>query len=179
MEPTGSPFRRPPARAPCPKRRGFGPVPAEPLGAVARRPAPAVRGRGVTRGRESPARARMLGAAGLYVVAGLALVGAVLALTGHEPGAVVGLGLTRFTDALAAGASNALALAALAHGAVVVGFAFLGALVQRGRLRPLVIGAAVYVLDALLVLAAHDWVAVAIHTVVLALMVRGLTAGRR
>jgi hypothetical protein len=124
-------------------------------------------------------RARVVGAAALYAVAALALVGAVLALSGREPGAVIGLGLTRFTDALVAGAGNALALAGLVHGAVVVGFAFLGALAQRGRLRPLVIGAAVYALDGLLVLAAHDWVAVAIHTVALALMVRGLSAGRR
>jgi hypothetical protein len=122
----------------------------------------------------------MLGAAALYAAAGLALVGAVLALTGHESGVVIGLALTRFIDALAAGGRNAhaLALAGLAHGAVVMGFGFLGALAQRGRLRPLAIGAAVYALDGLLVLAAHDWVAVAIHTGVLALMVRGLSAGR-
>jgi len=39
--------------------------------------------------------------------------------------------------------------------------------------------AAVYGLDGLIVLAAHDWVGVAIHTVVLVMMVRGLDAGRR
>ena len=178
MEPTGSPFRRPPPRASFPHRRSrFGPVPAEPLGAAVRRPPRSVPS-GAARGATRP-RARRLGAAGLYAVAVLALIGAVLALTGREPGVVIGLGLTRLTDALAAGTGNALPLAGLAHGALVTGFAFLGALAQRGRLWAFALGAAVYALDGLLVLAAHDWIAVAIHTVVLVVMVRGLDAARR
>jgi hypothetical protein len=112
-------------------------------------------------------------------VAALALVGATLALTGHEPSVVIGLGLTRFTDALAAGTGNAHALAALAHAALVAGFVMLGRLAERGRWWALAAGAAVYAVDGLIVLAAHDWVAVAVHTALLAMMVRGLDAGRR
>jgi hypothetical protein len=111
-------------------------------------------------------------------VAVLALAGAALALTGQEPAAVVGLGLTRFSDALAAGTGRAHALAAAAHAVVVAGFLCLGALTQRGRLWALATGAGVYALDGLIVLGAHDWVAVAIHTGVLLLMVRGLDPGR-
>jgi hypothetical protein len=122
---------------------------------------------------------RLLGAAALYVVAALALAGAALALTGREPAAVVGLGLTRFSDALAAGTGRAHALAAVAHAVVVAGFVLLGGLTQRGRLWALATGAGIYALDGLIVLGAHDWVAVAIHTGVLALIVRGLDPGRR
>ena len=45
--------------------------------------------------------------------------------------------------------------------------------------RAVAAGAGLYAIDGLIVLAAHDWVAVAIHTAALALMVRGLDAARR
>ena len=114
MDPTGSPFRRPPARPVFrPRRTGFGPVPAAPLTAASRNASAArVRSRGAPR--ESRARALRLGAGAFYLVAALTLL-----------------------------------------------------------------GAAVYGLDGLIVLAAHDWVGVAIHTVVLVMTVRGLDAGRR
>jgi len=183
MEPTGSPFRRPPPRASfSPRRSRFGPVPAAPLTTAARSargPRPPARARAAGGPREARARARRLGALAFYVVAALALVGAALALTGREPGVVIGLGLTRFSDSLAAGTDHALALAAGAHGTLVAGFALLGGLARRGRVWAVVTGAAVYALDGLIVLAAHDWVAVVIHTVVLVMMVRGLDAGRR
>jgi len=169
MEPIDSPFRRPPARPPAfrPRRRGFGPVPAAPLAASARPPR-AARGRG--RGIPRAARVRALGqgAGAVYVVAALILVGAALALASHDPGVIIiGLGLTRADPA----GGVALGLAA--------GFLLVGLLAQHGRLWPFAIGVAVYALDGLIVLAAHDWAAVAIHTVVLVMMVRGLDAGRR
>jgi len=183
MEPSGSHFRRPPPRASfSPRRSRFGPVPGAPLITAARSPRgprPPARARTAGGPRAARAGARRLGAMAFYGVAALALVGAALALTGHEPGIVIGLGLTRFTDALAAGTEHALALAALAHAALVAGFALLGRLAQRGRFWAFATGAAVYALDGLLVLAAHDWVAVAIHTAVLVMVVRGLDAGRR
>jgi hypothetical protein len=168
MDPIDSPFRRPPPRPAAfrPRRRGFGPVPAAPLTASARHPRAARRrSRGVPRA----ARIRALGqgAGAVYLVAALILVGAALALVSYEPGVIIGLGLTR--EGPAGGA--ALGLAA--------GFLLVGLLAQRGRLWPLAIGAAVYALDGLIVLAAHDWAAVAIHTVVRVMLVRGLDAGRR
>src|SRR6266850_1513203 len=128
MDPTGSPFRRPPARPVVrPRRTGFGPVPAAPLTAATRNASAArVRNRGVPR--ESRARALRLGAGAFYLVAA---------------------------------------------------FTLLGFLAQRGQLWAFAVGAAVYGLDGLIVLAAHDWLGVAIHTVVLVMMVRGLDAGRR
>ena len=183
MEPTGSPFRRPSPRGSYGSRRGrFGPLPAVPAPALprgARRPRPRTYAEAAAGRRAGRVSARLLGAAGVYLVAVLALVGAALALTGQEPAAVVGLGLTRFSDALAAGTGHAHALAAVAHALAVAGFVLLGALTQRGRLWALATAAGVYALDGLIVLGAHDWVAVAIHTGVLVLMVRGLDPGRR
>ena len=174
MEPTGSHFRRPPPRASfSPRRSRFGPVRAAPQTAPPRPP------RGSGNRRNARARGRRFGAIALYAVAALALLGAALALTGHEPAVVIGLGLTRFSDALAAGHGNAHALAALAHAALVGGFVALGRLAERGRWWPLAAGAAVYALDGLIVLAAHDWVAIAIHTALLVVMVSGLESRPR
>ena len=167
MDPIDSPFRRPPPRPPAfrPRRRGFGPVPAEST-AAARGARPA-RGRSRRVPRAPRGRALSQGPGAIYLVAALILVGAALALASHDPGVIVGLGLTRAAPAGGA----ALALAA--------GFLLVGLLAQRGRLWAFAIGAAVYALDGLIVLAAQDWAAVAIHTVVLVMMVRGLEAGRR
>jgi hypothetical protein len=171
MDPNGSPFRRPPPRPTFrPRRRGFGPVPAAPLTAEARS-APAARGRSRGLARDVRARARRLGASAFYVVAALTLLDATLSFASHDPGAIIGLGLTRWV----AGATP-VAWMALPF---VGGFLLLGLLARRGRLGAFAIGAAVYALDGLIVVAAHDWVAVAIHTVVLVMIVRGLDAGRR
>ncbi|MGH7385405.1 MAG: MFS transporter, partial [Candidatus Rokuibacteriota bacterium] len=69
--------------------------------------------------------------------------------------------------------------AALAHAAAGAGFALLGRFAQRGRFWAFAVGAAVYALDGLIVLAWHDWVGLAIHTAALVMIVRGLDAGRR
>jgi hypothetical protein len=104
-------------------------------------------------------------------VAALVVLDAGLSLASHDPGAIIGLGLTRWL----AGSVPAAWVAGL----FVAAFTVLGALAQRGRLGAFAIGAAVYALDGLIVLAAHDWAGVAIHTVVLVMIVRGLDAGRR
>ena len=172
MDPTGSPFRRPPPRPAFRRpRSGFGPVPAAPLTASPPRSAPRARGRSRAVPRDSRARARRLGAAAFYLVAALVVLDAGLSLASHDPGAIIGLGLTRWL----AGSVPAAWVA----GPFVAAFTVLGALAQRGRLGAFAIGAAVYALDGLIVLAAHDWAGVAIHTVVLVMIVRGLDAGRR
>jgi hypothetical protein len=165
MDPTGSPFRRPPPRpAFRPRRSGFGPVPAAPLTATAR-------GRSRAVHRESRATALRLGAGAFYLVAGLTLLDAALSFASHDPGMIIGLGLIRWM----AGATPVAWIAV----PFVVGFTLVGLLAQRGRLWAVAIGAAVYALDGLIVVATHGWVGVAIHTVVLVMMVRGLDAGRR
>ena len=163
MDPTGSPFRRPPPPPAFRARRSS----SRPVRAAA--PTASGRSRGVPRG--SRARALGQGAGAIYLVAALTLVGAALSLASHDPGVVIGLGLTRWTAGVGPAGWVALALAA--------GFALLGLLAQRGRLWAFGVGAALYALDGLIVLAAHDWVAVTIHTVVLVMMVRGLEVGRR
>ena len=172
MDPTGSPFRRPPPRPTFrPRRSGFGPVPAAPLTASPPRSAPRARGRSRAVARDSRARARRLGAAAFYLVAALVVLDAGLSLASHDPGAIIGLGLTRWLAGSVPAAWVAVPF--------VAAFTVLGALAQRGRLGAFAIGAAVYALDGLIVLAAHDWAGVAIHTVVLVMIVRGLDAGRR
>jgi hypothetical protein len=104
-------------------------------------------------------------------VAALVVLDAALSLASHDPGAIIGLGLTRWL----AGVAPALWVAV----PFVAAFMLLGVLAHRGRLGAFVVGAAAYALDGLIVLAAHDWVGVAIHTVVLVMIVRGLDAGRR
>lgn len=170
MDPLGSPFRRPPPRPTFrPSRTGFGPVPAAPLTTAARsRSVAPARRRGVPR--ESRARAFGLGAVAVYLVAGLTMLDAALSFASPVD-AMIGLGLARWP----AGSSPA-DWAALPF---VAGFAWLGFLAQRGRFWAFAVGAAVYGLDGLIVLAAHDWVGVAIHTGVLVMMVRGLDAGHR
>ena len=171
MDPTGSPFRRPPPRPAFRQRRsGFGPVPAAPLTASPRS-APTARGRSRAVPGESRVHALRLGAAALYLVAALVMLDAALSPVSHDPGAIVGLGLTRWL----AGVAPAVWVAV----PVVAAFTLLGVLAHRRRLGAFVVGAAVYALDGLIVLAAHDWVGVAIHTVVLVMIVRGLDAGRR
>ena len=171
MEPTGSPFRRPPPRPAVRARTGgFGPVPAAPVIGSARRAPPALaRMAGGRRG--SRARARRQGAGAFFLVAALTLLGAALSLASHDPGVIIGLGLIRWMGEPSATGWTSLAL--------VAGFALLGLLAHHGRLWAFAVGATVYALDGLIVLAAHDWVAVAIHTMVLVLIVRGLDAGRR
>jgi hypothetical protein len=122
-------------------------------------------------GRGSRARARRQGAGAVFLVAALTLVGAALSLASHDPGVIIGLGLIRWMGEPSATGWTSLAL--------VAGFALLGLLAHHGRLWAFVVGATVYALDGLIVLAAHDWMAVAIHTMVLVLIVRGLDAGRR
>ena len=167
MDPTGSPFRRPPQRpAFRPRQSGFGPVPAAASLTAAARGAAG----GPSGPRESRARALRLRAGAFYLAAGLTLLDAALSFV-SLPGVVIGLGLTRWLAGAAPIEWAALPLAA--------GFTAIGALAQRGRLGAFAVGAAVYALDGLIVLAAQDWVGVAIHTVVLVMMVRGVDAGRR
>lgn len=170
MDPNGSPFRRPPPRPTTfrPRRSGFGPIPAASLTADARRAsARGARSRSGARG----ARALRLGACASYLVAALVLLDAALIFAARDPGVIVGLGLTRWM----AGAAPVDWLPL----PFVGGFLLMGFLAHRGRLGAVAIAAAVYALDALIVVAAHDWVAVAIHTIVLVMMVRGLDSGRR
>ncbi len=171
MDPNDSPFRRPPSRpALRPRGSGFGPVRAAPLTADARS-SRATPGHRRARAREVRARTFPVAAGACYLVAALALLDAVLTFTAYDPGVTIGLGFIRRV----AGATPAAWMAL----PFVLGFLLAGLFVHRGRLWAFALGAAGYALDALIVVAAHDWVAVAIHTVVLVLMVRGLDAGRR
>lgn len=171
MDPTDRPFRRPPPRPAFRARpRRFGPVPAA-LTAGSARSARSAGGRRRGVRRESRARALRWGAGAIYLVAALTLLDAARLLAPHDQGEIIGLGLTRWADGIPPRGWASLALAG--------GFALLGLLARRGRLWAFTVGVLVYALDGLIVLAVPDWVGVAIHTVVLAMMVRGLDAGRR
>src|SRR5258706_16084313 len=96
MDPTGSPFRRPPPRPPFrPRRSGFGPVPAAPLTASPPRSVPRVGGRSRAVPRDSRSRALRLGAVAFYPAAALLALNPPPPLASPDPGAIIGLRLTR------------------------------------------------------------------------------------
>src|SRR5258705_13697862 len=106
MAPTGGLCRRPPRRPPFrPRRSGFGPVPAAPLTASPPRSVPRVGGRSRAVPRDSRARALRLGAVAFYLAAPLVALDAALSLASHDPGGIIGLGLTRWLAGSGPGAA--------------------------------------------------------------------------
>ncbi len=182
-----SPFRRPPrpaaARpsAPAPASVGpaFGPIPAEPSPATAFRANPlgslvdATAAAGLERRRRS-------GALWFYWIAGLSLVNSVAALLGQSWRFILGLGITRLADSLAAHSGHGYAVVAVVDAAVIGGFALLGRFAARGRLWAFVAGAVFYALDGLLFIGKADWwIAIGFHLFVLVMIARGFDAARR
>jgi len=188
-----SPFRRPPrppasrpshptAAASAPFTAAFGPVPAQPLTASARRasapaaPAPA------SPAEAGPApleRQRRNGALWFYWIAGLSLVNTVAALVGQSWRFILGLGITQLADSLAARSGHGHAVVATVDAVVIGGFALLGRHAQRGQVWAFLAGGIFYALDGLLFLVERDWIAVGFHVFVLVMIARGFDAARR
>lgn len=179
--PTPSPFRRPPSTTsafPRPRGSGFGPVPPTSLTIEASKPVSRAEAR--ARGeREALARRRRSSARWFFWVAALSLVNSVAALAGQPWRFVIGLGVTRIADDLAAHIGHGVAVAAIADAAFVGAFALLGHLAGRGRRWAFAAGAIVYALDGLVVVAARDWIGVAFHALVVVIALRGFDAARR
>jgi len=187
-----SPFRRPstsrtsstsPSMASFPRSRAatFGPIPGAPLGtAVATAPPPA-RAHADPRGaaREALERRRRSGARWFFWVAALSLVNSVATLGGQHWRFIIGLGITQVADALSVRTGHGMGVVALVDAVFIGGFALIGYLALTGKRWAFALGAALYVVDGLIFVAARDWIGVAFHAFVLVMALRGLDAARR
>ena len=187
-----SPFRRPP-RAPAPRpspptaaavplAAAFGPVPAEPLTAVATRPAEPPASAPARPAEAGPApleRQRRNGALWFYWIAGLSCVNSLAALVEQSWRFILGLGITQLADSLAARSGHGHAAVAVVDAMVIGGFALIGRYALRGHVWAFVAGGIFYALDGLLFLVERDWVAVGFHVFVLVMIARGFDAARR
>ena len=180
-----SPFRRPPARpTTSPAARpspAFGPVPGAPLTARPSVPSapPAAPSTVASGTRRMLEQRRLSGARCFYWVAGLSLVNSLASLADQHWRFILGLGLTRLADALAAHSGRGITVVAVMDAATVGGFVLLGRFAQQGRVWAFGVGAVVYALDGLIFLGLRDWIGVAFHVFVLVMTVRGLDAARR
>jgi len=115
------------------------------------------------------------GARWFWWIAGLSAVNVGMQHSGSDTNFVVGLGITSAIDAVLSG----LPVAGLVLDALVLAFFFaMGLLAQRGSLRAFYVGGVVYALDALLYLAAADWLPVGFHVLVLFFVGKGALALR-
>ncbi|KQU64550.1 MULTISPECIES: hypothetical protein [unclassified Rhizobacter] len=115
------------------------------------------------------------GARWFWWIAGLSAVNVGMQHSGSDTHFVVGLGITGVVDAVFSG----LPVAGLVLDALVLAFFFaMGLVAQRGSLRAFYIGGGVYALDALLYLAAADWLPVGFHVLVLFFVGKGALALR-
>ncbi len=121
-------------------------------------------------------------------IGALSVVNSVIVLFGGEWNFVLGLGITQVIDGIAlgiaetAGVESALPfqLGALVIDLGVVGVCVLfGWLACRGYGWAFLVGVAFYVLDALLVLAFTDWLALAFHVFATIMILRGYGALRQ
>lgn len=109
-------------------------------------------------------------------IAGLSLVNTVLLHSGSETSFVIGLGFTLIADV----AFQALKPVAFALDALAIGFfALIGWLALRGHFWAFVVGALVYVADALIYLNFGDMMPFGFHLFALFFIVRGAFALRR
>ncbi len=127
------------------------------------------------------------GAHWLMWVGALSLINSGGQLIGAAWTFVVGLGITRLLDSLAATAgagmeseaASTLAVGAAGADLLIAGlFALCGWLGQRRRPRLLVLGAALYVADTLLLVWLGDWLSAAFHLYALVWMLDGLRSRR-
>ena len=110
-------------------------------------------------------------------IAGLSVVNAVIAMAQGSIHFVIGLGitqvvteLTRGGGAIGAGIGFAIALAAAGF------FILMGHFTKQGQKWALIVGIVFYALDALLVLVAQDWLALAFHAYALFMVAKAFPA---
>ncbi|HEY2928035.1 hypothetical protein [Piscinibacter sp.] len=110
------------------------------------------------------------GARWFWWISGLSLVNIVLQQSGSDTNFVVGLGMTAVADAVFASAKAI----GFTIDAMALGFFFLmGLYGRRGSLWPFLLGAAVYLGDALIYLYVNDIMSVAFHALALFFILKG------
>ncbi len=117
------------------------------------------------------------GSSWFYWIAGLSVVNSVVIASGGSWSFVLGLGLTAGVDYIAREAvGSGLAMAWGFNAAVCASFALFGYFASRERRWAYLAGLAAYIADAALVLAARDWLGVAVHVLGLYFIWAGLSA---
>jgi hypothetical protein len=117
----------------------------------------------------------MGGANWFWWIAGLSLVNTIVLHSGGEINFVIGLGFTLIADTLF---KNYLIIA-LGVDAVAIAIIFgLGWFSRKGYLWAFITGSVLYALDALIYLAAQDWMSVGFHCFALFYIIRGAIALR-
>ncbi len=115
------------------------------------------------------------GARWFWWIAGLSAVNVVIVLSNGQTRFPVGLCYTEVAEALF---ESELPLQVAFDALVVAGFVLAGRGATRGSARAFVVGMVAYVLDALIFLAAGDWVPVMFHALAMVYIVQGYRALR-
>lgn len=103
-------------------------------------------------------------------IAGLSLVNIFMSQGERGTNFVAGLGLTAIADAMFVNSPST----GYAIDAAILGFfVVMGLQGLKGKLWAFYAGVAVYILDALIFVAAQDWIAVAFHALIIFFIVRG------
>lgn len=113
------------------------------------------------------------GANWFFWIAGLSLINTILAMTQTNLVFVVGLGITQIFDEIASPA-NALIINIFIAGIFML-FGFMG---RKQRNWGFIVGIIVYILDALLLLTAQEWMSVGFHAFALFYIFGGLKASK-
>jgi len=117
------------------------------------------------------------GSSWFYWIAGLSLVNSIVVASGGSWSFVLGLGLTAGVDYIAREAvGSGLVMAWAFNAAVCAAFVLFGYFARRERRWAYLAGFAAYIADAALVLAARDWLGVAVHVLGLFFIWAGLSA---
>jgi len=117
------------------------------------------------------------GSAWFYWIAGLSLVNSIVISSGGSWSFVLGLGLTAGVDYIARDATGSGLVMAWAFNVVVCAvFVLFGYFARQERRWAYLAGIAAYAADGVLVIAARDWLAVAVHVLGLFFIWGGLSA---
>lgn len=110
-------------------------------------------------------------------IAGLSVVNAVIAMAQGGIHFVVGLGITQVVTALTARGGTVGVVIGLVITLAAAGFFILmGHFTKQGQKWALIVGLAFYGLDALLVLVAQDWLALAFHGYAIFMLAKAFSA---
>jgi hypothetical protein len=123
------------------------------------------------------------GARWFFWIAGLTIVTSVITLTGAGFAFFLSLGVTQFIDAVAKGLStefgDTIRIVGLVADIAIAGvFALLGWFAYKRHLWAFLVGMAIFVLDAMLLLVFQVWISFIFHAVVTYWIFRGYQAGR-
>jgi len=124
---------------------------------------------------EVPVRVRE-GANWFFCIVGLVALDSVFTIFGSHLFRFAGLGITAIVDGLASRSQSTAVMHVIVNGWVAGALLFTGYFAIEGQKAAFAVGMAAYAVDAALLVAAHDYVSVAFHALMLVAIFRGFTA---